>query len=617
MAFDFKAEIKRIPREPGVYLMKSADGAIIYVGKASNLKNRVRQYFVSSGDNRYFVGLLEDWLESIEVILTSNEKEALILENELIKRHQPRFNVELKDDKNFLHLRIDESARWPRIEVVRRPRRDGARYFGPYHSASKIRETVNIVERHFQLRTCDDLSFKNRSRPCLQYQIKRCPAPCVLAVDEDEYARQTRDVTLFLQGKLDDVTTRIESRMKDASGRMAYEEAARYRDQLIAIQGSLESQHMVDLKARDRDVIGLYREGGFLQIVILSIRKGRMVGSRGFDFHQQGVPDAELLSTFCNLYYSGGHPIPHEVLTPIVPDAVEALTERLTELNHRKVAIRTPKRGADRKLLELATRNARHGFFQARREEAVRDGGLVRLKKRLSLSNMPYRIECFDISLFQGDQAVGSQVVFEGGVPNRNQYRRYTIKSVEGTDDYGMMREVLGRRLKRGLKEENLPDLMVIDGGKGQLNVALAALTDHGVEGVDVVALAKSRLLEGAEGANDRPLRSSERVFLPGVKDPIYLKPHTDELFLMTHLRDEAHRFAIEFHRLKRKKKTVKSGLDKIEGVGPARRTALLRAFGSVKGLRQANIEQIAAVSGIGRQLAQTIHETLRGEQDV
>ena len=614
MPFDFSSEIKRIPREPGVYLMKAGDGEIIYVGKAANLNSRVRQYFVSSGDNRYFVGLLEQWLDSIEVILTSNEKEALILENELIKRHQPRFNVELKDDKNFLHLRIDESAKWPRIEVVRRPRRDGARYFGPYHSASKIRETVNIVERHFQLRTCDDLSFKNRSRPCLQYQIKRCPAPCVLAVDEDEYRRQTREVSLFLQGRLDDVVTRIDARMKEAAQRLAYEEAARYRDQLLAIKGSLESQHMVDLKERDRDIVGLYREGGLLQIVVLSIRKGRMVGSKGFDFHQQGVPDGELLSTFCNLYYSGGRHIPHDVLTPIVPDGVHALAERLTDLKGRKVVIRTPRRGADRKLLELAARNAKHGFFQARREEAVRDGGLVRLKKRLSLANMPYRIECFDISLFQGDQAVGSQVVFEGGVPNRSHYRRYNIKTVEGTDDYAMMREVLLRRLERGLAEEDLPDMIVIDGGKGQLNVVLAVMSDLGIEGVDVVGLAKSRVLEGAEGAGGSPLRSSERVFIPGVKDPIYLKPHTDELFLMTHLRDEAHRFAIEFHRLKRRKKTIKSRLDRIPGVGQSRRRNLLRAFGSVKGVAQADVAEIGRVSGIGAQLAETIHRTLNGD---
>lgn len=611
MPFDPQTDIERLPAEPGCYLMRDADDRVIYVGKAANLRARVRQYFGATSDTRYFVRLLDQFLDRIEVLITSNEKEALILENELIKRHQPRFNVLLKDDKNFLHLRIDERVDWPRIDVVRRPRRDGAKYFGPYHSASKIRSTLKLVERHFKLRNCDDLTFKNRSRPCLQYQIKRCPGPCVLPVDRDEYAQQVGEVVLFLQGRRDELARQLEEKMKAAAAEMAYERAARYRDQLQAVRGSLEEQHLVDLRAIDRDVFGLYREGGFLQVVVLLVRSGKLVGSRAFGFDRQGTPDAEVLSTFCNLFYSGGNPVPHEVLMPVEPDGAAALHERLEELRETRVRLKVPQRGSGKRLLEMAQANAEHAFFQARREEAVRDGGLVRLKKKLSLLNMPYRIECYDISLFQGAQPVASRVVFEGGVPKRSGYRHYKIREVEGTDDFAMMREVLLRRLGRGLEEGDLPDLIVVDGGKGQLNVAVAVFEDLRVTGVDVVGLAKSRVLDGGVGPDGAPVRSAERVFLPGVKDPIVLRSHTDELFLMTHLRDEAHRFAITFHRKLRIGRNFESALDRIPGVGETRRKALLRHFGSLKRLRRATVEQLAEVDGIGARLARTIHEAL------
>ncbi len=611
MPFDPDTDIERLPTEPGCYLMRDADGGVIYVGKAANLRARVRQYFGATSDTRYFVKLLDQFLDRIDVLITSNEKEALILENELIKRHQPRFNVELKDDKNFLHLRIDDRVDWPRIDVVRRPRRDGAKYFGPYHSASKIRSTLKLVERHFKLRNCDDLSFKNRSRPCLQYQIKRCPGPCVLPVDREAYQQQVAEVVLFLQGRRDELARQLEAKMRAAAAEMRYEQAARHRDQLKAIEGSLEDQQMVDLRAIDRDVFGLYREGGLLQVVILLVRRGRLVGSRAFGFDRQGTPDAEVLSTFCNLFYNAGNPVPHEVLMPVEPDGAAALQERLAELRETRVALKVPQRGSGRKLLEMASTNAEHAFFQARREEAVRDGGLVRLKKKLRLANLPYRIECYDISLFQGAQPVASRVVFEGGVPKRSAYRHYKIREVEGTDDFAMMREVLIRRLQRGLAEGDLPDLIVVDGGKGQLNVAVAVFEDLSVNGVDVVGLAKSRVLDGGTGPDGAVVRSAERVFLPGVKDPIVLRSHTDELFLMTHLRDEAHRFAITFHRKLRVGRNFESVLDEIPGVGIARRKALLRHFGSLKRLRRATVDAIAEVEGIGAHLARSIHEAL------
>ncbi len=610
MAFDPETDLAGIPTEPGCYLMKGAEDAIIYVGKAANLRARVRQYF-SGADTRVFVGFLDRYLEAIDVIITSNEKEALILENELIKRHQPRFNVELKDDKNFLHLRIDSAKDWPRIEVVRRPRRDGAKYFGPYHSASKVRETLKIVERHFQLRTCDDLSFRNRSRPCLQHQIGRCPAPCVLPVKRAHYVQHVCDVVLFLQGRHKELLSALRQKMEVSSRAMAYERAAHHRDQIRAVEASLTPQQMVLGNEVDRDVFALYREGALLHVAVLLIRRGRMVGSRNFGFEEQGVPAAEVLSTLCNLYYNAGNEVPDQVLLPVKPEGAKALEERLEEIRGRRVELRVPKRGAGLRLLEMAEKNAEHAFFQARRAETMRDGALVRLKRTLRLSNLPYAIECYDISIFQGTAPVASQVVFEGGVPKRSAYRHYKIREVEGTDDFAMMREVLMRRLRRGLEEENLPDLIVVDGGKGQLGVAEAALGDLNIQGVDVVGLAKSRVV--GQDDSGGVARSSERVFLPNVKDPIVLRPHTDELFILTHLRDEAHRFAITFHRKQRSKLRLRSDLDDIAGVGPARRRALLRAFGSLKAMRKASLAELAAVEGIGAALANTVHEALRG----
>jgi len=529
--------------------------------------------------------------------------------------------VELKDDKSFLHLRIDDSVEWPRIDVVRRPKKDGAKYFGPYHSASKIRQTLKLVERHFQLRNCDDLTFRNRSRPCLQYQIKRCPGPCVLPVDRTAYQQQVQAVVLFLQGRHSELVETLQGRMWAAAEATEYERAAHVRDQIAAIQGSLEPQQMVDAREIDRDVVGLYREGGVLQITVLQIRAGRMVGSRAFSFDEQGVPDADLLSTVLNLFYSGGAEVPDEVLLGVEPDGLAALTERLGELKGRRVGVRVPLRGPGVKLLEMANRNAEHGFFLAKQSEAVRDGALVRLKQKLRLANLPYRIECYDISLFQGDSAVGSRVTFEGGVPRRDGYRHYTIRTVEGTDDFAMMREVLTRRLSKGLEEGDLPDLIVIDGGRGQLGVATAVFTDLGIEGVDVVGLAKSRVTEDDGSVKQRalrpastaPERSPERVFVPGLKEPFVLLPHTDEYFLLTHLRNEAHRFAITFHRKRRTAKAFTGELDGIPGVGPSRKKAILVAFGSMTRLRRASAEEIAAVDGIGERLAATIHQALRG----
>ena len=600
MPFRPETDLERISTDPGVYLMKDKAGAIFYVGKAANLRARLRQYFGASSDRRFFVGLLDGLLEDVEVILTSNEKEALILENELIKKHQPRFNVELKDDKSFLHIRLDDRVEWPRLDIVRRPKKDGAKYFGPYHSAHQIREALKLVERHFQLRNCDDLSFKNRARPCLQYQIKRCPGPCVLPVNRDDYMGGVQSVALFLQGRRGELAEQLQAQMLAAAESLEFERAARYRDQLKAIAGSLENQSIVRETDLDQDVFGLFRQGSHLDIAALFVRRGRLQGSRTFSFADQEVPDTEVLGSFLNLYYHAGNDVPDEVLLPLTLDSADALSERLSELKGRRVALKAPSKGASRRLVEMAEKNAEQAFFQARRSEAMQNGALVKLKHRLRLANLPFRIECYDISIFQGAAPVASRVVFEGGVPKKADYRHYKIRDVEGTDDFGMMREVLMRRLRRGLDEGDLPDLIVVDGGKGQLGVATAVAQDLGIEGVDICGLAKSRVLDGERDDVGAVARSSERVFLPGRRDPIPLLSHTDELHLMTYLRDEAHRFAITFHRQVRGKETLRTALDDVPGIGPARRRALLRNFGSVERILGATEAEIAAVPGIG-----------------
>jgi len=602
--FDPERDLERIATAPGVYLMRDAAGTIFYVGKAANLRVRLRQYFGATSDRRFFVSLLGRLLDDVEVILTSNEKEALILENELVKKHQPRFNVELKDDKSFLHLRIDDRVDWPRIDVVRRPRKDSAKYFGPYHSASKIRETLKLVERHFHLRNCDDLTFKNRSRPCLQHQIGRCPAPCVLPVDREAYLQGVRDVSLFLQGRRGELIEQLRAQMNAAAEALEFEVAARRRDQLMAIEGSLEKQQVIQGAAVDQDIIGLHRQGSHVEVALLTVRRGRMTGSRTFALAEQEVEDAEVLGSFLNLYYHAGNDVPDEVVVPLVPDAEAALAERLTELAGRRVLVRVPQRGTTRRLVEMAIKNAEQAFFQARRADAVSNAALVKLKNRLRLSNLPFRIECYDIALFQGESPVASRVVFEGGVPKRADYRHYKIREVEGTDDFAMMREVLMRRLKRGLDEGDLPHLIVVDGGRGQLGVATAVLSDLGIDGLDVVGLAKSRVLDDGRADVGAPARSPERVFLPGRKDPVVLLSNTDELHVLTHLRDEAHRFANTFHRLVRDKKTLRSTLEDVPGVGPARAKALLKAFGSARRVAQASVAEIAAVPGFGEALA-------------
>jgi excinuclease ABC subunit C len=694
---EVEALVDRLPLEPGVYLMRDRKGRVIYVGKARKLRNRVRQYF-NGHDDRAFVPLLGKIVGDIETVVTANDKEALLLENNLIKQHMPRFNVKLRDDKQYIVLRLDPKAEWPRLEVVRNIRHDGASYFGPYHSASRARRTLRVVNRHFQLRTCSDHVLKTRTRACLQHQIGRCPAPCVLDVDADAYGRQVSDVGLFLGGRHDELTRSLSERMRAASSELEFETAARLRDQLNAIEISLQSQQVVASGGDDQDAFGIYREGGMVEFVLLHVRRGRLVGTRGFSLSGMELPDAEIVHSLVSAYYDTAPFVPDEVLLPVAlePDDAEPLAAHLSERRGRKVIVKAPQRGEKKKIVALATKNAGSNFVSRRNRRRDHDAALERLKQRLSLSRAPRRIECYDVSHIQGQDTVASMVVFSDGEPDKSSYRSFKVKpgKADGrwhNDDFASMYQVLTRRLRRAVREDEgwgLPDLLVIDGGRGQLRSVLAAMDDLGVprgaEGVDVVALAKERgrleldmspsvaadagavgkaqrpaekrrpgeayedavlaevAAEERQGAEvsdpearqvdstrdasstspnaetpastptgSRPPRSErvrpERVFVPGVRDPIVLAPGSTELFVLTRIRDEAHRFAITHHRKRRGRRSIESALDAIPGVGPKLKKALLAHFGTVAALRSADERALSEVPGVGPRLAATI----------
>ncbi|HTP50200.1 MAG TPA: excinuclease ABC subunit UvrC [Anaeromyxobacteraceae bacterium] len=642
-----KKKLDELPAEPGCYLMLDRGGKVVYVGKAASLRSRVRSYFDRGGDDRIFVPLLEDLLGDLEVIVTRSEKEAILLENELIKKHKPRFNVRLRDDKDFIVLRLDERHPYPRLEVTRARQRkeDGARYFGPYSSASSIRETLRVVNRWFQLRTCSDHVFDHRKRPCILYQIHRCPAPCVYEVPTAEYQESVEDAVAFLEGRESELVPRLRERMRSAAATLRFEEAGRLRDQLQAVERSLEKQRVLMDDQADRDVVGLHREGPDLVLQVLSMRGGKLQESRSWPFTGQEFPAEELVSSFLGLYYERTPP-PEEVLVPVPPSNAAALEEVLSERRGRRVRIALPQRGAKLDLLEVARRNAEQSFRGWREEGERREEALAALTRSLHLAREPRWMECYDISTFQGALAVGSGVSMRDGEPDKANYRRYKVRGVPGQDDFAMLHEVVSRRLKRAIAEGLFPDLLVIDGGKGQLQAALAAAHDLGVATrpapgnpgvpfVEMVSLAKSRSLdpgslgtsrvvgrrgsrgEGLAAAAERAdrgfvaeaARSPERVFVPGRKDPVVLRQNSAELFLLVRLRDEAHRFAIEFHRKLRRTRNLESVLLEIPGIGEGRRKGLLRHFGSLRRVREATEEEIAQAPGFGPAQARMVHE--------
>jgi excinuclease ABC subunit C len=678
-------KLEALPPQSGVYLFKDRKGAVVYVGKAKSLRSRVRSYFQdASSDGRAFIPILQRTIGDLETIVTANEKEATILENNLIKEHRPRYNVKLRDDKDFITLRLGLSsksepvsqvggsgpgprtseqlaeqltarpvaAEWPRLEVVRRPSPDSARYFGPYHSATAARRTLHLVNKHFQLRTCADLEFASRRRPCLQHQIKRCPAPCVLTVDPGFYAEQVDAVAKFLEGRHDELSRELEGKMKNAARAMRFELAAVYRDQLRAIEKVREEQRVVTIDDVDRDVMGFYREGELVELSLLHVRAGKLQDVGTYSIKQTEIPDEEIVAAFLAQHYGGSLAksaedegeevesaptpvlVPDEIILPREPEGIHGIAEWLADRAGHKVSLLLPKRGHRVDLLAMANDNARHSFVEKKRhgddiQERLRD-----LQERLRLPAPPRRIECCDISHLGGGDTVGAIVAMADGDLDKKRYRTFNVRSESGTvnDDYGSMYQVLARRFRRAVQAKSAPglsfgapapkgsslsevaddpheqdapndtpgtmaadtapDLFVVDGGRGQLAVALAAAHDLGLHDLPIVALAKERENLAGEALTDR-------VYLPGQKNPIPLKSSTTSLFLLARLRDEAHRFSNRARMRLGKKRRFRSPLDDVKGIGPVAKKALLERVGNVAAIRAADDATLLAVPGI------------------
>lgn len=659
-------KLASLPVQSGCYLFRDRSGGVLYVGKAKSLRSRVRSYFQEGGsDTRAFIPALPRLIGDLETYVTGTEKEAAILENSLIKEHRPRLNVKLRDDKEYLNLRLDRKKEWPRVELVRRPAPDGARYFGPFHSATAARRTLHLVEKHFQLRTCTDRELKSRSRPCMQHQIGRCPAPCVFEVARDEYASQVQAVELFLSGRHDELSKELEERMAQASENMAFELAALYRDQLSAVRQVRERQRVVAVSDVDQDVLGLYREGDLVELSVVYVRQGRVVEIFNLSHARTSLPDDEVVAAFLREHYRegglGSAFVPEEVLVPELPEGADGVAEWLTERRHQvlgaqgerragKCVLLNPQRGAKKGLLELARENAAHAFSEKKRAEEDIDHRLLSVQQKLRLPRLPRSIECCDISHLGGEATVGSVVALFNGTPNKKNYKAYKVRSVSDGDDYEAMFEVLSRRFRRGIEarraaevpdedgvlpdrpvdsalepgneEEteravvdapavrwDLPDLFVVDGGRGQLGVALAAARDLGLRDLPIVGLAKER--ETVSGD-----RMVDRVYLPGQKNPIPLRPNTPELFMLALARDEAHRFANHHREKIGKKRRFTSRLDSVPGIGPKTRTALLSRLGSLEGIRAASDAELLEVKGMTRPRIEALREALGTASD-
>jgi excinuclease ABC subunit C len=758
-------KLESLPARPGCYLFRDGAGAVVYVGKAKSLRSRVRSYFQEgSGDTRPFIPVLLRVIGDLETRVVASEKEAAILENELIKEHRPRFNVKLRDDKDFLSLKLDPKKPWPRLEVVRRPQPDGARYFGPYPSSSGARRTLHLVNKHFQLRTCTDAEMAARRRPCLQYQIKRCPAPCVLEVDAAEYAAQVRAVELFLDGRHDELATELEAGMREASRQMRFEDAATYRDQVRAIAAMRETQRIVGERDVDQDVLGLFRQGGLAEFALVYVRAGRVRDTATFPVSDVELDDDELVAGFLRQYYDESGPgaagaLPDEILLPVDVEGVEGVAEWLTERRGRKVAVLAPRRGEKSDLVRLAGENAEHAFREKRREVDDVDLRLGQLQQRLKLPTLPRRIECVDISHLGGNDTVGAVVSLYNGQPQKSRYRVFRVRGAAAGDDYGAMYEVLARRFRRGKAARagspapppaaegaappeatsyvelaisptpppaeallhdvrpggpvladvlgpaalsggpapgdpapaadppdandltprpppvadltpapppaapkrtpaspraarrrgagrtpepppvveaapdgpdgeggdgptplpelgppsrqaaegwELPDLLVVDGGRGQLNVALTAARDLGLHDLPVVGLAKERVTLGGEELVDR-------VYVPGQKNGIPLRPQSAALFFLARARDEAHRFSNYARERLAKSRSFRSLLDDVPGLGKRARVALLTAFGSAFSVRDASDAELLAVPGVGPRAVEALRAHFGG----
>lgn len=609
-------DIGKLPALPGVYMFLDEKGAILYVGKSVNLNSRVSSYFGKSGDPRFNVRLLMRHVARVQTIITANEKEAFLLENTLIKKHQPRYNIRLRDDKTYVSVRINTGHEWPRAIVVRRrheTKEDGAVLLGPYSSAGSVRDTLRQLQRIFPIRSCPDHVLGNRARPCLLHQIGRCCAPCTKPVDKELYAQYVEGTILFLKGKTKEVVEMLEKQMQRYAENLEFERAAVLRDRIAAINQTTERQNVQQHQGgADRDLIVLDQMGGFGAFVVFLYRNGLLVSSKPFLVRDHERAPEELMSEFIARYYETEVP-PRELLTEPAPESAEVLEDWLGERREGRVEIQTPQRGEKRQLIEVAHENARQLLKQHLSGQKTIEEMLQEVTDKLGLPGLPDPIECYDISTIQGFATVGSMVTFRSGEPDKTRYRRFMIKSLQGQDDFGAMREMLTRRLRKVADgSEAAPGLIVVDGGKGQLAVALSVMEEMGVNNTPVVGMAKARV----KHRGDTIERTEERFFLPGRKNPVVFKPNSPALYMLVRLRDEAHRFGITYHRELRKRKNLRSALESIAGVGKTRAAALLRHFGSLKKIREATREEIAAVPGMPAELAARIFDWLRASAE-
>ncbi len=596
VAVKLQEKIAQVPDRPGVYLYKDAKAQIIYIGKAASLRSRVRSYFQDSRARDPKTDALVAQIRDLEYIVTTNELEAMILESTLVKKHRPRYNIILRDDKHYPFLKLTTNEDFPRLVVARRVQPDGAAYFGPFYPATAMRETLRLVRQLFPLRTCRIKIDGTLPRPCLQYYIHRCNAPCTGWETREGYSKTVREVERFLEGRNDDLAADLTREMEAAAEETKFERAAALRDRIQALNTVRERQQMISTDEADADIVGVVRQGSEACVQLFFVRKGRLLGRESFFFERvAGWTDGDILSAFVRQFYVRDvTPPPEIVLSEALPEA-ELTAEWLSQRRGGRVELLAPQRGRKRELVAMAEENAAlalqsHLLSRGNRQQVV----LEDLQRALSLPELPHRVEAFDISTIQGHETVASMVVWVDGDMKRDEYKRYKIRTVTGTDDFASMQEVLGRRYGKALETEGvLPDLIVLDGGRGQLNVGIKALEAIGLDYIPIAALAKR----------------AEEVYLPERLQPLVLDMGSPALQALQKMRDEAHRFAITYHKKLRSRRAIASVLDQIPGVGPTLRTSLLRTLGSAKGVRQASVAELASVPKVTPKLAQRIYD--------
>lgn len=590
--------LQSTPHSPGVYMMLDAKSTVLYVGKAKDLFKRLSSYARHSGAEHNKTTIMLERVSKVDTIITNTEKEALILEASLIKKHKPKYNIILRDDKNYPLIKVTVQEEWPRVFMTRRRKKDGARYFGPYSSSSAMWSTLRLISSTFPLRKCKGKEVKPRNRPCLNYQMKKCLAPCMGIADKKEYQKHVDNVLMILEGQNKTIIDELTQQMNHAAESMEFEKAAFIRDQITAINKTLEKQLIVSSHSKNQDVFGFHRKDAAVGITIMFIRNGVVSGSRPFFLEDPYGDNGAILAQAINQFYDNTSNLPaKEILLPFEPESTELLAEKLGDFLDSKVSLLVPQRGDKVKLTLMAEQNARNIFDEKEKQDASWATLCKSMIKKLHFTKTPERIECLDISNISGKQAVGSLVCFYQGEPEKSRFRHYKIQTIDGPNDYGMMEEVLYRRLTRGIEEDNLPDLFVVDGGKGQLNMAMRVALELGIaDKLEWIGIAKERQEEG------------EKLYKPGRKNPIVLPAHDPVLLYMMRIRDESHRYGITFHRRLRNKKTLSSELDTIPGVGGDRKKKLLKHFGSLKRVKAASANQLTEVNGIGPELAHQIY---------